>query len=120
MQAGTVAPGAEAGAGVAQRLLVALQVGAADRLELGERKIDHLGVAQHPGEAVGAEREILGRARPLRLEPVGEPGHRPRRRFRAGVELALQRRIADRGERRLAVAAIIFGEAAERRPCRSR
>ena len=105
--------GRVAGAGAAQRVLVALEVRAPDRLQLGQRHVDHLGVAEHLREFVGAEREILGGVRPLRLEPVGEALHRPRRLARRLVELGLERRIGDRGEGGLAVLGIIFGEAAE-------
>ena len=72
MQAGIVAPGRVARAGLAQQLLVGGEVGAADLLELVDRGRHHFGVGQHPLELLLAEREIgLGARR---------AGLRPRRR----------------------------------------
>src|SRR3546814_6065687 len=59
-------------AGTFQRSQIAQQVGAADRLQLCQRRIDALGRVQHLAEAFGTECKIIVGLRRFALEPVGE------------------------------------------------
>src|SRR3546814_19489120 len=58
-----------------QRVLVALEIGAADVLEFGERGVDALVGQDHLGEFFGAQRIAVRRPR-LRPDIFGEVGHR--------------------------------------------
>jgi hypothetical protein len=97
-----------------ERSLIALQIGAADAFEFGERQVDHLGVAHHLREARGAELERVAGVAALAFDPTCEILHR----FRGGVggkgEVGLQLLVFDFGERFLAVALVILRQATER------
>ena len=99
---------------VLEQLQVGIEVGAADPLELDDRRIDHLGVVKHLLELRRPKREIRGRVRPLRFEPVSQRFHRYGSVGRRRLERLLLLRTTDAGECFQAIPRIIIRVAAER------
>ncbi len=100
-------------AGIAQPVLIGLQIGLAQPLQLGERHIHAFRCPQHPLETVRPQGEILGRAAALAVEPGRDIGHCLGGGRRCFLELGLLRGIANAGKRLARAAGVEFGKAAE-------
>ena len=101
-------------AGGDQRILVALQVGAAGRLQRVERGVHALGRQHHPREPIRSKRKPLGCGRALSGKPLAKVLHRGRRGGGMGRQLLLQGGVVDRRKRLARIAAVVIGIAVER------